>query len=118
MKQAIRNAVLFSALGLSSVGAFAGSCDLSITRTACPGKEAISYKKCDGQASCVEKETAADAAACKAMAVEACSNKRLEITKSKVITAKFDGKEIKTDGGDTDFCKAFPNRSKEFDKCS
>ncbi len=118
MKQAIRNAVLLSALGLSSVGAFAGSCDLSVTRVACAGKEAVSYKKCDGQASCVEKESAPDAAACKVMAVEACGNKRLDITKSKVITAKFDGKEIKTDAGDADFCKAYPNRSKEFDKCS
>lgn len=106
--------VLLSSL---SSFAFAGSCEIHFTRTACPGQEEISYKKCSGQQSCTEIVDAADAAACKTATIQACENQRLNITKSKVITAKFDGAELKTDAGSTDFCTVYSKRAEEFDHC-
>jgi len=53
---------------------FAGSCDLSYTRTACAGKEVISFKKCDGKASCVKNVVTDSADACRVKAVAACAN--------------------------------------------
>lgn len=103
-------------LSLSNL-AFAGSCEIHFTRTACPGQEEISYKKCNGQQSCSEIVDVADAQGCKTAATQACENQRLNITKSKVITAKFDGAEIKTDAGGTDFCMVYANRAAEFDQC-
>lgn len=97
---------------------YAGTCDINFTRTACPGQEKVSYKKCDGDQSCTESESAASIAECKTLAMAACENKRFEITKSKVITASFDGKAVKSDAGDEDFCKSYPKRAAEFNKCS
>lgn len=105
-----------SALVFSGVS-WAGSCEIHFNRTACPGKEDISYKKCDGKKECSEIEDADNLAACQALASTACENKRLSITKSKIITAKFDGKDIKDKAGNADFCVAYPDRSKEFDHC-
>ncbi|PHV11256.1 hypothetical protein [Chitinimonas sp. BJB300] len=117
MKGATSKWLLATILSLCAGGAQAGNCELAVTRTACAGKEAISFKKCEGKPSCTEFVEAADAAACKKAATDACENKRLNVTKSKVIGAKFDGAALKTDKGDTDFCKAYPNRAEEFDKC-
>lgn len=97
--------------------AIAGSCDLNYTRTACPGKEAISYKKCDGNQSCTKTGTADTEDACRAKAVAACANDRLDITKSKVITATFNGKPVKNKAGGTDHCADYAERAVEFDKC-
>lgn len=107
--------VLGSALFAAS--SFAGTCELGVTRTACPGKESISYKKCDGKQSCTEFQEAADANQCKTLAIAACENARTTITKSKVITAKLDGAELKTDAGSTDFCTAYPKVKEEFNQC-
>jgi hypothetical protein len=106
--------VLGLTAGLYGIAAQAGTCALSITRTACPGNEEISYKKCDGKASCVENQEAASLDACKAAATEACANARTLITKSKVITATFDGAAV--DAG-ADVCLGYANRATEFDKC-
>jgi hypothetical protein len=111
---------LLSALFLSlCVGqAVAGSCDVGYTRTACPGKDAISFTKCDGKASCVKNTTADTADACRAKAVAACANDRLDITKSKVITATFDGKPVLNKAGGPDHCLDYAAREAEFNKCS
>lgn len=106
---------LVAALGASA--AMAGTCEIHITRTACPGKEDISYKKCNGKQSCTEFQEADNANQCKAAAITACENARLNVTKLKVITAKFDGAEQKTDAGSTDFCTAYEKRDAEFNKC-
>lgn len=110
---------ILAVVALSSFSnfSFAGSCELYFTRTACPGMEEISYKKCNGQQSCTEVVDVADAQACKSAATQACENQRLNITKSKVITAKFGGAELKTEGGSTDFCTVYSKRADEFDKC-
>lgn len=103
--------------GLISGVAVAAKCELKINRTACPGQEEISYKKCNGQKSCSEVVDVADVAQCKSAAIKACENQRLQITKSKEIAAAFDGAALKTDVGSADFCTAYEKRAAEFDKC-
>lgn len=96
---------------------WAGNCEINFDRTACPGQEAISYKKCDGEKTCTEYKETATAAECGAAATAACENKRLNITKSKVITATFDGKPLKTAAGSSDFCTAYALKDQEFNHC-
>jgi hypothetical protein len=102
---------------LLSGAAFAGECGIEYTRTACPGKEAESYAKCNGKQTCVQAAPLDSAAACQAAALKACANDRLDVTKSKVIRAMFDGKPVKSASGKEDFCADYANRSAEFDKC-
>lgn len=104
-------AVLAAILLSGNTLAFAGECVINFTRTACPGHEVESYKKCDGQQSCEEPKETASADTCAKEALKACENARFEITKSKVITATFDGEAV--DGG-KNFCDA--NRP-DFNKC-
>jgi hypothetical protein len=104
-------------LCFSGTEALAG-CDLSYTRTACPGKEAISYKKCDGKQSCVKSVSVASAEACRVKAVAACENDRLDITKSKVLTATFNGKPVLNKAGGVDHCQDYSEREAEFNKCN
>ncbi|MEI6803322.1 MAG: hypothetical protein WCK83_09160 [Burkholderiales bacterium] len=102
-----RQHVLAAALAVFSVGnALAADCVLSITRSACPGQEKESFSKCDGKASCDETVPAASASQCTLKAKSACSNKRLDVTKYKKVTAKYDGAPI--DGG-KDFCVGHPD---------
>jgi hypothetical protein len=97
--------------------ASAGDCGIEYNRTACPGKDVESYAKCDGKATCVKNVVADSAQACQAAAVKACANDRLDVTKSKVIRATFDGKKLASSSGSEDFCSDYANRSVEFDKC-
>ncbi len=92
-------------------------CAVHYTRTACAGQEAISYKKCGGEQSCTKYKPADSLAACQAAALKSCKNKRLDITKMKVITAKYKGQPIKTTTGKDDFCLDYPNKDTEFNKC-
>lgn len=92
-------------------------CAISYTRTACPGKEAISYAKCDGKANCIKTVPAASAQACQAAALKACANDRLDITKSKVVGASYKGEALKSASGQDDFCADYDKRAAEFDKC-
>jgi hypothetical protein len=87
---------LVSCLLLSclSVSAIAGECVLKTTRVACPAKEKESYSKCGGQASCDEKVVADSAKDCAEKAAKSCDNSRPNITKSKTVSATFDGKPI------------------------
>jgi hypothetical protein len=77
-----------------SVSAVAGECVLKTTRVACPGKEKDSYSKCNGQASCDEKVVADSAKECAEKAAKSCDNSRPNITKSKTVSATFDGKAV------------------------
>ena len=108
----------YLAMGMISAmycaAAQAGSCEVSVTRTACPGNEEISYKKCNGKASCSDFQEAATADACKELATNECANNRLTVTKSKVITATFDGAAV---AAGADLCLTYANRATEFDKC-
>ena len=86
------------ALGLVASLGFAGTviaddsgCVVHYKRTACQGQEAVSFKKCDGNAECDKTKAADSAEACAAAALKSCSNSRLDITKYKVITAKGAG---------------------------
>lgn len=117
MKVLSRSLLGLAFLGFVSVQAFAGTCEIHFDRTACAGKEAISYKKCDGEKTCSEYVEAASAAECSAMAVKACENKRLDITKSKVVTASFDEKPLATAAGKDDFCTEYAHTDTEFNQC-
>jgi hypothetical protein len=97
---------------LRSAAAQDGGCVVHYTRVACQGQEAESFKKCDGNAECEQASPAASAEECAAAALEACANSRLDITKFKVITAKYEGEPL-TGGfdaggnaapGGTNFC--------------
>jgi len=104
--------------GMWTATALAGNCEIVVSRDACPGKEAVSFKKCDGKKVCSEFAETPDASACKQAAVAACEVFRPGITKSKSVTSvKFDGHAVKPDGADADFCKNYPKRASEYDKC-
>ena len=77
-----------------SASSFADGCVVHYVRTACQGMEAESFKKCDGQAECEKSKPADSAEACSAAALKSCDNSRLDITKYKVITAKFNGEDL------------------------
>jgi hypothetical protein len=95
----------------------AQDCAISYTRTACPGKNAESYAKCDGKQSCVKQVVAESPEACQAAALKACANDRLDITKNKVIGAQYKGQPLKSTQGADDFCQHYEKRAAEFDKC-
>jgi uncharacterized membrane protein len=110
----IKNITLAVVLGLAfASSALAADCVVHYDRTACPGKEAESYSKCDGKKACDKEEAADSEAACTEAAMKACENSRLEITKSKVITATFKGKALKAPH-DGSFCAA---DRPDFNKC-
>lgn len=94
-----------------------GECEVHYTRTACPGKEAESFAKCDGKASCNKQVEAASPQACQTVALKACANDRLDATKSKVITANYKGQALTSATGKADFCMDYEKRAAEFDKC-
>lgn len=109
MKKSI---ILAALLSLPLAHAAEAGCVIKYVRTACPGMEDQSYSKCGGTKSCDVDDAASTEAACIAAAKNACPNSRLTITKSKVITAKFDGKAL---NGGGNFCAA--NRP-DFNKCA
>jgi hypothetical protein len=96
----------------------AAACAITYTRTACPGKEDESYKKCDGKKTCTKLVAAASEQACQEAAVAACANDRLTVTQSKVISAAFKGKALKNKGGKDDMCLDYAKRDTEFNQCS
>lgn len=112
-----RACLALATLLLMTTAAYAEDCGINYTRAACPGQEAESFAKCDGQASCTKTEAAASAEACQALAVKACSNNRINITKSKVITATWQGQPLKSASGNDDFCLDYAERADEYDKC-
>lgn len=98
MKNIVIAAALVLPMGLSAspvVLAEDGVCVIKYVRTACQGQEVESFSKCDGKAECEKTQTADSTEACAALALEACANSRLDITKYKTITARFSGTELK-----------------------
>lgn len=94
-----RNIVLALSLCFLTFGfmgaANAADCVVHYKRTACKGQEAISYKKCGGEQECDKnKALAKTEEACLKAALKSCKNSRFDITKWKVITAKFKGKQL------------------------
>jgi hypothetical protein len=106
------------ALTGSAVAEDKAACAITYTRIACPGQEAESYKKCDGKQSCTVNVEASSANQCIEAAVAACANDRTTITKSKKVTAKYQGKAVKPKGGKDDVCLSYPKRTEEFDQCA
>jgi hypothetical protein len=109
----IRNLVLAAVclMAFSEV-AFAG-CVIHYNRTACPGQEKVSYSKCNGTKECDKEDTSAvSLAACEQATAAACANTRLTITKSKIVTGKFNGTALR---GGSNFCAS--NRP-DFNQCA
>ena len=77
---------------LSSV-AFA-DCMLTITRHACPGKEAEMLKPYDGKNPTEQKDAAADEAACKVAGEKAAKIVRKGVLAKKEVKISFGGKEV------------------------
>jgi hypothetical protein len=95
MKTIVGICGLVASLGLTGMAhADDSGCVIHYLRTACQGQEAESFKKCDGQAECDKTKPADSAEACAAAALESCENSRLDITKYKVITAKYNGEAL------------------------
>ena len=96
-----------------------GDCIVHYVRTACEGQEETSYKKCDGEKECDKAKEAASAEECQAAALKSCGNSRLDITKSKVVTATYKGEAIKpdADSDNMDFCLNYENREAEYNQC-
>jgi len=86
--------------GLVWQAAWAGTCELTVTRTSCKGKEKECFAKCDGKATCTRKEDAASADACLALAAKECPIARPDVTKAKVVRVVFDGKELTSNACD------------------
>ena len=110
MTKTITLAVL---IGLSFASNALAECVVNVNRTACAGKESESYSKCGGSKSCDKDYPAATEAACIAAAKENCPNSRLEITKSKIVKARFNGKALKGPYGGN-FCS---QSRPDFNKC-
>ncbi|MEO5339112.1 MAG: hypothetical protein H7837_01145 [Magnetococcus sp. MYC-9] len=100
---------------LGMAGTASAECVLHYERTACKGKEADSFKKCDGKAACDKAaKEATSQEACAAAARKACDNDRVDITKYKKITASLAGKPLvggfnaagKPDAAGPNFCAA------------
>ncbi len=109
----IRTLALAAACFLSLTAIAEAGCVIHYNRTACPGKEAESYSKCNGTKECDKEDTSATSvAACEQATAAACANTRLTITKSKVITGKFNGKALR---GGSNFCAS--NRP-DFNQCA
>ncbi len=109
----IRKITLAAACFMAMSVAAQAACVVTVTRTACPGKEKESYSKCNGTKTCNKEESAAASMkACEQAAASNCPNTRLTITKSKVVTAKFNGAAVR---GGANFCAS--NRA-DFNKCS
>lgn len=111
----IIGSILLGSAFLNTVSA--GTCEIKYTRTACPGQESISFKKCKGKASCTKIKTISAVEKCKTLAVKACRNNRHSITKSKVINANFDGQKLKASNGSDDFCTIYEKVNEEFNQC-
>ena len=113
MKKLVGVLALLVGAGLTGpVLADDSGCVVHYVRTACQGQEAVSFKKCGGQAECDKTKDAASAEDCAAAALKSCSNSRLDITKYKVITAKYNGEQLaggfdaegNADPAGTNFC--------------
>ena len=108
----IRNIALAGLFLMALSQVAQAGCTVHYVRTACPGKEKESYSKCNGTKECDKEESSAvSLKACEQAAAAACANSRLTITKSKVITGKFNGKALR---GGANFCAS--NRA-DFNKC-
>ena len=81
------------ALTLSPLFAKA-DCELTIDRTPCPGKEEAARKPYAGKNPTNEKTKAKDAAACEKDAEKAVKIIRKGTLTKKVVTSKFDGKDL------------------------
>ena len=109
----IRNIALAALCLLSLSQVAQAGCVIHYNRTACPGQEAVSYSKCNGTKECDKEDSAAvSLKACEQATAAACVNTRLTITKSKIVTGKYNGTPLR---GGSNFCAS--NRP-DFNQCA
>lgn len=106
--------VILAVIGLYSLAAIAGECRVTVTRDACPGHEKVSYNKCGGKQTCDEVKKVDKQEMCLKEATRACTVFRTKETKSKKVTATFDGAPL---NNGQDFCSP-PKPEFNYDKCS
>ncbi|MEO5374264.1 MAG: hypothetical protein H7840_08285 [Alphaproteobacteria bacterium] len=95
MKKTLTILTVALAMGAWVGTATAADCMLHVKRIACAGKDAESYKKCDGKPECTEaKDAATTEDACLAEAKKSCDNSRTDITKYKSVMPMFKGKAL------------------------
>ncbi len=97
--------LFIAAVSLVSSTAFAGECTISITRTACPGKETEAFKPYNGKVTTEEKKDVADAAACSAMADKSSKIVRKGTLGKKVVKGTFAGADLGKSFEDSKDCK-------------
>lgn len=83
--------VLFSVF---SIHAYAGKCEITVTRKACPGHEKEAFKPYMGKETTKVTENADDAAACEKKGEGESKIKRKGTLMEKKVTVAFDGKAI------------------------
>ncbi len=99
-------ATLFiAAVTLVSATAFAGDCTISITRSACAGKETEAFKPYGGKTTTEEKKDVADIAACSAFADKTSKIVRKGTLSKKVVKGTFAGADLGKSFEDAKDCK-------------
>src|SRR5262245_57249440 len=89
MNASFKRLILVVALGLVPVFASAADCEITTTRTACPGKDQEAFKPYGGKNPTVETQSAASADACKALAETSSKIVRKGTLKGKTVSARF-----------------------------
>jgi len=92
---------IFSLSLIFSISSFAGNCVMNVTRVSCPGVEKECFAKCAGKENCDEIKKVGSEEACNKEALKNCFVFRPGVTKSKKITATFDGKSL---NGGKNYC--------------
>lgn len=91
----MRKLLCFLVVAATTTSAFAADCELSIDRKPCPGKEAAAFKPYDGKNPTIEKKPKADTLeACTKEGEAAAKIVRKGTLAEKIVTIKFDGKDI------------------------
>lgn len=102
----MKKTILVTTIILMGQFAFAGDCELTTNRKACPGKEDAALKPYKGQNPHTDKPAkAADEAACLKMAETSSKIIRKGTLAEKSVTAKFDGKDLGKTFSDKAECK-------------
>lgn len=97
--------LLIAATLLAGITAHAGDCKISITRKACPGKEAEAFKPYSGKETTEESKAQDDVAKCEAFAEKSAKIVRKGTLTEKIVKGSFDGKDLGKTFSDKVDCK-------------
>lgn len=97
--------IILTAILLSTTSVFAGECKISITRKACPGKEAEAFKPYNGKETTEETKSQESAEKCSAFAEKSAKIVRKGTLTEKIVKGTFDGKDLGKSFSDKADCK-------------